>query len=74
MDSQLVGRGLGTVGNYEIPDELWHELAPVDFASYNAEFSFPRDVYSLTREDMVLPMVGWLLDAGVVAIMDRGGH
>ena len=31
----------------------------------------PRDVYSPTQEDMVLPMVRWLLNAGVVSIMDR---
>ena len=72
VDPQLVGRGLGTVGNYEIFDELWHELGPVDFEASVAEFSLPRDVYSLTREDMVLPMVHWVLDAGVVNIIDRG--
>ena len=72
VDPQLVGRGLGAVGNYEIFDELWHELAPVDFAASVARFSLPRNVYSPTREDMVLPMVCWLLDAGLMNIMDRG--
>ena len=72
VDPQLVGRGLGTVCNYEISDELWHELAPVEFEASVAEFSLPRDVYSPTREDMVLPMVRWLLNAGVASIMDRG--
>ena len=71
-DPRLVGRGLGTVGSYETSDELWHELAAVDFEASDAEFSLPRDVYSLTREDIVLPMVCWLLEAGVVSIMDRG--
>ena len=72
MDPQLVARGLGTIGNYEISDVLWHELAPVNFEASVAEFSLPRDVYSSTREDMVLPMVFWVLDVGVVNIMDRG--
>ena len=72
VDPELVGHGLGAVGSYEISDELWQELAPVDFAASVAEFSLPRDKYSPTREDMVLPMVRWLLEAGVVNIMDRG--
>ena len=72
VDPQLVGQGLGTVGTYEIRDELWRGLAPVDFEASVAEFSLPRNVYSSTREDMVLPMVRWLLNAGVVSIMDRG--
>ena len=72
VDPQLVVRGLGTVGYYEISDDLWHELAPVDFEASVADFSLPRDVYSATREDMVLPMVRWPLDAGLVSIMDRG--
>ena len=72
VDPQLVGHGLGTVGNYAISDELWHEIAPVEFQASVAQFSLPRDVYSPTWEDMVLPMVCWLLEAGVVDIMDRG--
>ena len=72
VDPELVGRGLGAVGSYENSDELWQDLAPVDFAASVAEFSLPRDVYSPTREGMVLPMVRWLLEAGVVNIMDRG--
>ena len=43
---ELVGRGLGAVGNYEIYDELWQALAPVDFAASVVEFSLPRNVYS----------------------------
>ena len=39
-------------------------LAHVDFEASVAEFSLPRDVYSPTREDMVLPMVRWLLNGG----------
>ena len=31
VDPELVGLGLGTVGNYEIFDELWHQLAPTNF-------------------------------------------
>ena len=51
---------------------MWHELAPVDFEASIAEFFLPRDVYSPTREDMVLPIVRWLLNAGVVSSMDNG--
>ena len=72
VDPELVGRGLDAMGSYEISDELWQELAPVDFAVSVAEFSLPWNRYSPTREDNVLPMVRWLLDAGVVNIMDRG--
>ena len=72
VDSELVGCGLGAASSYEISDQLWQELAPVDFAVSVAEFSLPRDVYSPTREDMVLPMVRWLPEAMVVNIMDRG--
>ena len=32
----------------------------------------PLDVYSPTREDMVSPIFSWLLNAGVVGIMDWG--
>ena len=69
VDTQLVGRGLGTARNYEISDELCLEPAPLDF---EAEFSLPGDVYSPTREDMVLPMVCWLLHEGVVSTTVRG--
>ena len=72
LDPQLVGSGFGTVGNYEVSDELWHELAPVHVEASVAEFFLPGDVYSPTRENMFLPMVHWLVNAGVVSIMDRG--
>ena len=59
------------MGNYEISDALWNELAPVDFETCVSKFSLPHDVYSPTREAMVLPMVRWLLTAEVVSILDR---
>ena len=71
VNPQLVGQGLGAVGTYEVSDALWSELAPVDFETSVLEFSLHRDVYSLTRDEMVLPMVRWLLTARVVSILDR---
>ena len=44
----------------------------MDFEASVADFFLPHDVYFLTREDMVLPMVRWLLNEGVVSIVDRG--
>ena len=44
----------------------------MDFESSVAEFSLPHDIYSVSREGMVLSMVRWLLNAGVVNIMDTG--
>ena len=64
LDPRLVGQGLGLVGNYEICDGLWNELARVEFETSVSEFSLPCDVYSPTREDMVLPMVLLAPDCG----------
>ena len=44
----------------------------MDFEASVAEFSLPRDVYSPTREEIVLPMVHWLLNVRLVSIMDKG--
>ena len=60
------------MGNNEISDELWNELATVDFAICVLEIWLPCDAHSPSREHMVLPMVRWLLTTGVVSIMDRG--
>ena len=39
VDPQLVGQGLGAVGNYEISYALWDELAHVDLENSVSEFS-----------------------------------
>ena len=72
VDPQLVGKGPGAEGNSEISNALWTKLAPMDFEASVSEFSLPCDIYSPTWEEMVLPMVRWLLTAGVVSILDRG--
>ena len=72
VDPQVVGQGLGDMGTYEISYTLWHQLALLDFEASFAEFSLPRDGYSPSREDMVLPIVCRLFNAGVVSLIDRG--
>ena len=74
VEPRLVAQGLGAVDNYEISDALWNDVVLVGFETSVSEFSLSCDVYSPTREEMVLPMDRWLLTVGVVNILDRGCH